>query len=272
MVMSSLGSRGGIFISYRREETAANAGRLYDRLSDRFGEDHVFMDVDSIAIGTDFTRAIAEAVSGCDILLALIGKQWSAITDSEGRRRLDDPADFVRIEIETALQRNIRVVPILVDGAVLPRADELPQSLRSLTLRQALELTHANFRLEMPRLVAAVAEAVDGEHAADDRGTGVLTLTRAPGGLKDRGRAYQVVVDNSVIGKIRKGEQLDLPLASGRHVIYLKVDWCRSRELEVDMRPGGSVKLGCKPGAVQGLWQREGYIELFPVATGSAGG
>src|SRR5690348_1375456 len=101
MAMSSPGDRGGIFISYRREETAAQAGRLYDRLSDRFGEDRVFMDVDSIAIGVDFTEAIREAVSKCDILLALIGRDWPAIADSKGTKRLDNPDDFVRVEIET---------------------------------------------------------------------------------------------------------------------------------------------------------------------------
>src|ERR1051326_8569899 len=111
-----MSSRGGVFISYRREETAGQAGRLYDHLSDRYGEARVFMDVDSIAIGTDFTKAVIQAVSGCSILLALIGRHWSSITDTRGIRRLDYPHDFVRVEIETALQRDIRVVPVLVDG------------------------------------------------------------------------------------------------------------------------------------------------------------
>src|SRR5215469_5399031 len=154
--MSSLQGRGGIFISYRREESAANAGRLYDRLSDQFGESRVFMDVDSIAIGADFTEAIIGAVSGCDILLALIGRDWLTITDSTGERRIDNPEDWVRLEIETALQRDIRVVPVLVDGAALPRAGDLPPSLRALVRRQALELTHAGFRSEVSRLIAAV--------------------------------------------------------------------------------------------------------------------
>jgi hypothetical protein len=163
MVMSTLRGRGGIFISYRREETAGYAGRLYDRLSDRFGEDRVFMDVDSIAIGVDFTRAVIEAVSACNILLALIGQDWSAITDSEGKRRIDNPDDFVRVEIETALQRDIRVVPVLVDGAVLPQADDLPPSLRPLTRRQALKLSHAGFRSEISRLVAEVDKVLEAE-------------------------------------------------------------------------------------------------------------
>src|SRR6516225_9031338 len=153
--MSSHGGRGGIFISYRREETAAHAGRLYDRLSDHFGEDRVFMDVDSIAIGADFTKAITEAVSGCSILLALIGRHWSAVTDPKGIRRIDYPQDFVRVEIETALQQDIWVVPVLVDRAVLPQAADLPPSLRPLIRRQALELTHTGFRSEVSRLVAA---------------------------------------------------------------------------------------------------------------------
>lgn len=159
--MSSLRGRNGIFISYRREETAAQAGRLYDHLSDHFGEDRVFMDVDSIAIGTDFTKAVIQAVSGCSILLALIGRHWSAITDIKGIRRIDYPDDFVRVEIETALQRDIRVVPVLVDGAVLPQAAELPLSLRPLVLRQARELSHTSFRSEVSRLIAAVDEILD---------------------------------------------------------------------------------------------------------------
>lgn len=161
--MSSLRSRGGIFISYRREETAANAGRLYDHLSDRFGEDRVFMDVDSIAIGVDFTRAVIEAVSGCSILIALMGRNWAVITDSKGKRRLDNPDDFVRVEIETALNRDIRVVPVLVDGAALPQAADLPPSLQPLTRRQALELSHTGFRSEVTRLVAAVNEVFEAE-------------------------------------------------------------------------------------------------------------
>jgi hypothetical protein len=159
--MSSLRSRGGVFISYRREETAANAGRLYDRLSDRYGENRVFMDVDSIAVGVDFTRAIKEAVYQCSVMLALIGRDWSVIADSTGKRRIDNPDDFVRVEIETALQRDIRVVPVLVDGAALPQADDLPPSLRPLLRRQALELSHTGFRSEVSRLIVAVDEILE---------------------------------------------------------------------------------------------------------------
>ena len=151
---------GGIFISYRREDAAANAGRLYDHLSDRFGADHVFMDVDSIAIGVDFTKAVVAAVSACSLLLVLVGKDWLSSTDSNGRRRIDNPDDWIRIEIEAALQRDIPVVPVLVDGAELPYADDLPPSLRPFVRRQAFRLSHVGFRAEVASLIEAVAKVL----------------------------------------------------------------------------------------------------------------
>jgi hypothetical protein len=144
---------GRIFISYRREETAYPAGWLYDRLADRFGGGQVFKDVDSIQLGDDFVEVITSAVGSCDVLLALIGQEWLAITDEHGRRRLDDPDDFVRLEIEAALTRRVRVIPILVDGARMPRADELPDSLATLVRRQALELSPARFDFDTNRLL-----------------------------------------------------------------------------------------------------------------------
>ena len=117
MVESTAPSPGRIFISYRREETAYPAGWLYDRLAGRYGDGQIFKDVDSIQLGDDFVEVITRAVGSCDVLLALIGDRWLTITDQDGRRRLDDPDDFVRLEIEAALTRNVRVVPILVDGA-----------------------------------------------------------------------------------------------------------------------------------------------------------
>jgi hypothetical protein len=114
------------------------------------------MDIDSIAIGADFTKAVIEAVSACDIVLALIGPHWSAITDIKGVRRIDYPQDWVRAEIETALRRDIRVVPVLVDGAVMPQSTDLPPSLQPLIRCQALELSHTGFRSQASRLIAAV--------------------------------------------------------------------------------------------------------------------
>jgi len=151
---------GRIFISYRREETAYPAGWLYDRLADRFADGQVFKDVDSIKLGDDFVEVISAAVGSCDVLLALIGDQWLTITDEHGRRRLDDPDDFVRLEIQAALTRNVRVIPILVDGARMPRADELPGSLAKLVRRQALELSPARFDFDTGRLLRVLDNAL----------------------------------------------------------------------------------------------------------------
>jgi hypothetical protein len=160
MVESAAGSTGRIFISYRRDETAYPAGWLYDRLADHYGEGQVFKDVDSIELGEDFVEVITRAVGSCDVLLALIGDQWLTITDEHGRRRLDDPHDFVRLEIEAALARNVRVIPILVDGARMPTAEELPDSLDRLARRQALELSPARFEFDTGRLLKVLDKAL----------------------------------------------------------------------------------------------------------------
>jgi hypothetical protein len=160
---------GRIFISYRRE-AAYPAGWLYDRLSSRFGG-QVFKDVDSIQLGDDFVEVITRAVGSCDVLLALIGADWLTITDAKGARRLDDPADFVRLEIEAALSRNVRVVPILVDGAAMPRADQLPESLAGLGRRQALELSPSRFETDTDRLLKVIEQTLADVRTTDE-GTG----------------------------------------------------------------------------------------------------
>jgi hypothetical protein len=118
-----------VFISYRRDDAGHAAGRVHDRLEREFGGDLLFMDVAAIPLGRDFTKVLRDEVAKCDVLLALIGPNWLNVRDEEDNRRLDNPADFLRIEIETALQRDIPVIPILLDGAKIPKADELPFSL-----------------------------------------------------------------------------------------------------------------------------------------------
>jgi hypothetical protein len=142
----------GLFISYRREQTAAHAGRIYDRLSEAFGEEAVFMDVDSIGLGLDFARVLDDAVSSCEVMLVLIGPGWAEIGDEQGRR-LDDPGDYVRQEIEAGLRREVRVVPLLLSGAALPRPEELPEGLRPLVSRQAFRLPDETFRSQAQVLV-----------------------------------------------------------------------------------------------------------------------
>jgi hypothetical protein len=131
-----------IFISYRREDTSASAGRFHDHLSARFASDQIFMDVDTLEPGVDFVDAIEKSVSSCDVLIAVIGKHWLTSSDEEGQRRLDNPEDYVRIEIATALKRDIRVIPVLVDGASIPKPRDLPDDLKSFVRRTAIEVRH----------------------------------------------------------------------------------------------------------------------------------
>jgi hypothetical protein len=145
--------RRGVFISYRREETEGHAGRLYDRLAALIGEKNVFMDVDSIQPGVDFVSALREALDKSGVLIALIGPQWLDISAPDGRRRLDDSGDFVRLELEGALDRRITVVPVIVEGGTMPRADKLPASLVELPRFQALGLSHNTWRRDVGRLI-----------------------------------------------------------------------------------------------------------------------
>src|SRR5215212_8467679 len=145
-----------IFISYRREDSEGQAGRLFDDLVAHFGNDSVFMDVAGIEPGRDFRRAIDQQVASCGVLLALIGKNWLDAKNESGNRRLDDPMDFVRLETASALKRDIPVVPVLVRGASMPRAEDLPEDLKELAFRNGVGLTHARWDSDVQVLVKAL--------------------------------------------------------------------------------------------------------------------
>jgi hypothetical protein len=147
---------GRIFINYRRDDADFPAGWLYERLVARFSPEQIFKDVDSIEGGEDFAEIIASAVGASDVMLALIGRQWLTISDDAGNRRLDNPDDFVRLEIEAALEREIRVIPVLLGNATMPRADQLPASLARLVRFQARELSPNRFPSDADRLLRAV--------------------------------------------------------------------------------------------------------------------
>jgi TIR domain len=146
----------GIFISYRRSDSAPHAGRLHDRLCDYFGADNVFMDVDDIRPGADFVSLIGEKVASCDALIAVIGKGWLARNEDNGKSRLHDLTDFVRLEVEHALQRDILLIPALVEGAEMPRAEDLPAPLSELSQRQAVELSDKDFQRGVDKIIAAL--------------------------------------------------------------------------------------------------------------------
>jgi hypothetical protein len=151
----------GIFISYRRDESAGYAGRIAERFIEHFGEDRVFRDVDSVEAGLDFEEAIKSAVDSSGVLIAVIGKNWLTATDAAGRKRLENPDDYLRMEIATALQRNTRVIPLLVQGAAMPSAEQLPEDLASLTHRNAFELHDSSWNEELRRLITTLDKVLE---------------------------------------------------------------------------------------------------------------
>ncbi|MDP9223388.1 MAG: toll/interleukin-1 receptor domain-containing protein [Actinomycetota bacterium] len=164
-----------IFISYRREDASGHAGRLFDSLSARFGEDRIFMDIDSIGPGVDFEQVIEGALESSKVVLVVIGRQWETVTGDSGQRRLEDPGDFVRLEVAAALRRSDLVVPVLVQGTTMPRVSNLPPDLAALTHRNAWELSDARWSYDLSRLSDAIRRVID-----DDAETVVVASGRAP--------------------------------------------------------------------------------------------
>jgi len=215
---------GGVFISYRREDSRHAAGRLYQHLADKFGEERIFIDVDNIAPGADFTTAISDRVANCDALVALIGPSWLEVRDDKGVRRLDDPGDFVHVEIESALARGVRVIPVLVDSAPMPRAAELPAPLKEFAKRNAVRLEHGRFKADADQLVQTLVKDLHIPLASDaeigSRGqlsagalTGLLLLGSATGLLLAAGIGAGIIeVFN------RSGRELGEVYADSPHI------------------------------------------------------
>lgn len=148
-----------IFISYRRKDAIDVTGRINDLLQARFGKGAVFMDFDKLSLGTDFRVQLEKNVGQCKILLAVIGQNWLTSKDKKGCHRLENPGDFVRIEIESALQRNIPVIPLLVQGAEMPSSDELPAPLKKLAFRNGTKIRpDPDFHKDMNRLIGSVEQ------------------------------------------------------------------------------------------------------------------
>src|SRR5262245_11257575 len=197
---------GGVFLSYRRDDAQGWAGRLCDSIKRSFGDAPLFFDRESIRPGDDFAQAIDGAVGSCATLLALIGGRWLEARDAAGRRRLDDPHDFVRLEIAAALRREIRVIPVLLGGAAIPRPEALPADLQALARKQSHELSDSRWQYDVevlmkvleealgPRRPAAEAESatidvaeglvLDGAEAGDVAGIKSEGPVKGPGGIR----------------------------------------------------------------------------------------
>jgi hypothetical protein len=157
-----------IFISYRRDDVAAIAGRILDHLRSNFGRDAVFMDIDTIPLGVDFRNHISQEINQCDVVLAIIGQLWID-GGLNGKRRIDDPADFVRIELESALARSVPIIPVLIGQATMPSASDLPPSLADLAYRNAIHVDPGlDFQNHIERLIRGIERTTGGsEHSAD---------------------------------------------------------------------------------------------------------
>ena len=163
-----LAIEGKIFISYRRDDSAAYAGRVWDRLERDLGRHSLFMEVDAIPLGTNFPNVLHEEVAKCGVLLAMIGPNWLDVRDEHKNRRLDDPKDYVRIEIAQALRRDIPVIPILLDDATIPKADQLPENLKELASRNGIRILHASFHDDMNRLIRKLKGQLDQAGSSDE--------------------------------------------------------------------------------------------------------
>lgn len=168
-----------IFVNYRREDAGGYAGRLYEWLSERFGRERVFRDINAIAPGADFVAAIENEVASCEVVLVVIGRQWLACA-SDGRRRLDNPNDYVRLEIASALAGDVHVIPVLVEGAGMPREHELPDDLKPLARRQALEVSETRWEFDVGRLIDTLEE----RFKKGPDGAGVRRRANAAHGLR----------------------------------------------------------------------------------------
>lgn len=234
-----------IFISYRRNDAAFIAPVLAQRLRAAYGDDAVFIDIDTIPFGTDFRDHIGSAVDRCDVLIALIGKAWAG-AEPGGGRRIDDPADIFRIEIEAAIQRGIPVVPVLLDGARIPPVTELPETLAPLAFRNAAELRAGrDMDHHLARIVSGVRPLLglgEPNPAEGEPSSPVQPATVAPPSPppmqsaagasrlrfeRDRGwggRAVpmRILVDGQAIGSLRAGESLEHAVDPGLHRVEVR--------------------------------------------------
>ncbi len=161
---------GTIFINYRKDDTRWNALALYNELQKYFDKDQIFKDFNTILPGDDFVFSIENALRKCDVLLVVIGANWLNMKDESGKRRLDDPDDFVRLEVSTALSRNIQVIPVLIDNTPMPKAADLPENMRLLYRRQFVEIDNTRFEDDVRNLAEAIKKVLpDGSIIEPDK-------------------------------------------------------------------------------------------------------
>jgi hypothetical protein len=190
-----------IFICYRHADSAVWAGRLSDWLRQSFGEDDVFMDIHGLEPGVDFEDEIGKQVGSCDVLIAVIGTKWLTVTDEQGARRLNDPDDLTRLEIAAALQRDVRVVPALVDGAEMPTKQQLPTDLNRLARRQAYRLSAERWVQDVEGLIAALKKYLSPPQA---NLPGTTVVPKAGGSPRQAGVSRDAAIRDRLMASLRE--------------------------------------------------------------------
>jgi hypothetical protein len=182
--VDALAQRSNVFISYRRDDAPHAAGRIYERLARHLDRERFFMDIATIELGVDFIRSMMNELARSAVLLAIIGPRWLDARNQAGRRRLEDAHDLVRMEISKALEWRIRVIPILLDGTTMPKAEQLPPDIKALSKRNALPIRHASFNTDIAPLVHSLRKLI-GTHV---RHTPHLKRTRELARLQRRNK------------------------------------------------------------------------------------
>ena len=232
----------GIFVSYRRDETTAYAGWLAGRLGDHFGQQNVFRDIGFIEPGTDFVAAIERALQSCAVMLVVIGRSWAT---KLAEHEQTGQEDYTRLEVTTALKRDdVRVIPVLVQGASMPRANELPAELAALTRRNAIELHDTNWESDVEHLLD-ILEKVSGISKAS---TGTMRIKRDQLSPQYANSALRVLVDGDEIRQLEPGQHADLQLKKGAH--HIEVYGPTSERISFDRRPFWQNALYSAPSAV----------------------
>ena len=199
----------GIFLCYRRDDTQGYAGWLWESLTERFGRGRVFRDIDEIEPGLNFVEVIDEAMSRCRASLILIGPRWLSVTDKEGTPRIQLEGDFVRLEVEAALSRDMRVIPVLLQGAEMPTQSALPETIKPLALRNAVELSESRWHYDVDRLVNVLSLLLESPQTA-----GELEL-----GKEVEGADEQVTSSGQAIGPATGTDVMPPPAPVGEDVI-----------------------------------------------------
>jgi hypothetical protein len=227
---------GGLFLSYRRSDTAGHAGRLYDRLATQFGYEQVFLDVTDIAPGADFVARIHEVLGGCDAIVVLIGPGWLGVLP-DGRRRIDDEEDFVRLEITEALAQGVAIVPVLIAGATMPPAEDLPADLRPLSRINALPLDDQRWDYDVGRLMATLAPLLLRRPSRWQRWrrSPVFLWTAIPA------LALAIALLTMQLGGWRDPETTTVEFAAGRGTLEVPSEWSQSDDVPWLEGPDGGT-------------------------------